>query len=61
MNDSTGTTSPDEARREGLAELEHQPHHATTQRDKPAHPRTAEPEQTPSEKHRDGMLPNIKK
>ena len=61
MDDTTVKKSPAEAHREGLEEIGQAPHHPTTERDKPRHPAAFVPEITPGEKHRDGMLPNVKK
>jgi hypothetical protein len=54
--------SPEEASREGLRELEEShPHHATTGHTPAQHPSGPKFDETPSEVHRGGPLPNQKK
>ena len=61
MDDKHPNHDPAEAHLEGLSEVQHdQPHHATTQHDKPAKP-PAPPIHPPTELHRGGPLPNQKK
>ena len=47
--------TPAEAHREGLEEVQREPHHETTQHDKSAHPQV--PVESPAEKHRANPFP----
>jgi len=59
-DDITTPATPGEASRKGLEENE--PHrHATTQHDKPTHPKPYAPEQTDAQRHKGGPLPNVRK
>jgi hypothetical protein len=53
--------NPVDAQREGLEKLERAPHHQTTEHEKRGHESEPQPTEPPSEKHRGGPLPNLKK
>jgi hypothetical protein len=53
--------TPAEAHREGLEELEHKPHHPTTEHDKPPHAAAPPVTEPPGEAHRGGPLPYQKR
>ncbi|MFN2462073.1 MAG: hypothetical protein ABR591_15575 [Candidatus Velthaea sp.] len=54
--------SPDEARREGLDKLDRRPHHATTEKTTNSlHDESLDAAPSPTEEHRRGPLPFMKK